>query len=111
MFGDKVGGLLGRSSRGGGEGFNQVLANLESGGQEVASIVTDIKVIRRRGNVLKSAKEGRIASGLNGFCLAVVEEDVVANGKPFFLDREPLLQETVQDVLDLLLSAVAFGRD
>jgi hypothetical protein len=40
-----------------------------------------------------------------------VEEDVVANWRPFLLDREPLLQETIQDVLHLLLPAVAFGRD
>jgi predicted RNA-binding protein YlqC (UPF0109 family) len=111
VFSGEMGGLLGKSGRGVGEGLNQVLADLKSGGQEVASIVTDIKVIGRRGNVLESAKEGRIASGLNRFCLAVVEVDVVANVGPFLLDSEPILQETVQDVLHLLLLAIAFGRD
>jgi hypothetical protein len=40
-----------------------------------------------------------------------VKEDVVSYRGPFLLKRELILQETVQDVLDLLLPAVAFGRD
>ncbi len=48
---------------------------------------------------------------LNGLCLAIVEEDIVANRGLFLLDRKPLLQETVQDIFHLLLPAVAFGRD
>jgi hypothetical protein len=111
VLGGKMGGFLGKSGRGGGKGLNLVLADLELGGQEVASIVTDVKVIGQWRNEFEGAEEGRIASRLNGFCLAIVEEDVVANRGPFLLKREPLLQETVQNVLDLLLSAVAFGSD
>jgi hypothetical protein len=52
---DKMGGNPGKGGSAGGEGLNQVHADFESSSQEVASIVTDIKVIGRRGNKLEGA--------------------------------------------------------
>jgi hypothetical protein len=55
VLGDKMGGLPGKAGSSGGEGLNQVHADFESSSQEVASTVTDIKVIGRRGNKLEGA--------------------------------------------------------
>jgi hypothetical protein len=55
VLGGKMRSLLGKGGRGGGETLNQVLADIEFGGQKVASIITDIKVIGRRGNELDGA--------------------------------------------------------
>ncbi len=53
--GDKMGGHSRMGGTGGGEGLSQVHADFESSSREVASIVTDIKVIGRRGNKLEGA--------------------------------------------------------